>query len=484
MFHGGTIFRDASSKYIHVQNQVSLGAGETVNAKIGFEEWLWEQSRLSVKHYHSDNGVFAAELFKDACKEEHQSQSFSGVGAKHQNAEAERAIQTVMYMARSLRQSGITPLEMITSTKSDHSDLLRSHVWGCPVYVLEPKLQDGKKLPKWNRHARMGQFLGFSRQHSSTVTLVCNLHTGYVSPQYHVVFNDNFQTVFHDGKSSEELDKICDQLFVESRDCYVEEEFDEDGILIYGPPPLDEVWLSEPERCEPKNELEKQREHTRRQQDDLNAIEIKRRMESSKSPLPDLVESDDESDSDSLSSNPVIESGGEMDHNGDSYWRDHPINEKDNPELPTFEQIDSPTKSTEEADTELGRSADGKSHRLRNLVSLGDKQLPPAVRHSFYLRKTSRKPISYRKRIADRRCKADALMLQAEIKVPSIEALMACPLSKFIHFAANDCGYTGSRYDLIANWVHPLFLKAKTEASKEDNPSWKQAMSGPFKEEY
>jgi hypothetical protein len=28
MFHGGTIFRDASSKYIHVQNQLSLGAGE------------------------------------------------------------------------------------------------------------------------------------------------------------------------------------------------------------------------------------------------------------------------------------------------------------------------------------------------------------------------------------------------------------------------------------------------------------------------
>jgi hypothetical protein len=37
---------------------------------------------------------------------------------------------------------------------------------------------------------------------------------------------------------------------------------------------------------------------------------------------------------------------------------------------------------------------------------------------------------------------------------------------------------------LIANWVHPLFLKAKSEASKEDNPNWKQAMNGPFKEEY
>jgi hypothetical protein len=28
--------------------------------------------------------------------------------------------------------------------------------------------------------------------------------------------------------------------------------------------------------------------------------------------------------------------------------------------------------------------------------------------------------------------------------------------------------------------VHPLFLKAKAETSKADNPNWKQAMSGPF----
>ena len=34
MFHGRTIFRDASSKYIHIQNQVLLSAGKTVNAKM------------------------------------------------------------------------------------------------------------------------------------------------------------------------------------------------------------------------------------------------------------------------------------------------------------------------------------------------------------------------------------------------------------------------------------------------------------------
>ena len=326
LFHGGTIFRDAASKYIFVQNQVSLGAGETVNAKMRFEEWLWEAARERVKHYHSDNGIFTAQTFKDACAEEQQTQSFSGVGAKHQNAEAERAIQTGMYMARSFmihaalhwgedgsddislwsfavdhaawlynripqRRSGITPLEMVTRCKSDHRDLMRTHVWGCPVYVLEPQLQDGKKLPKWNRRARMGQFLGFSRVHSSTVALVRNLHTGHVSPQYHVVFDDKFETVFNDGKSSEELDRICSELFIHSRECYAEEEYDEDGLLIYTPPPLDEVWLSESDRRERRKVLEEQRTRVQRQRD-VETKEVKRRLVRSREPVPDLAESD------------------------------------------------------------------------------------------------------------------------------------------------------------------------------------------------
>ncbi|KAL7474325.1 hypothetical protein ACHAW6_000300 [Cyclotella cf. meneghiniana] len=36
------------------------------------------------------------------------------------------------------RGSGITPLEVVSQCKSDHQDLMRTHVWGCPVYVLEP----------------------------------------------------------------------------------------------------------------------------------------------------------------------------------------------------------------------------------------------------------------------------------------------------------------------------------------------------------
>ena len=58
------------------------------------------KSWVKIKHYHRDNGMFAAEEFREDCKEKNQKLSFSGVGAQHQNAKAERAIQTFMWMAR------------------------------------------------------------------------------------------------------------------------------------------------------------------------------------------------------------------------------------------------------------------------------------------------------------------------------------------------------------------------------------------------
>ena len=63
-----------------------LGASETVNAKMRFDDWLWEIAHACVKHYHSDNVIGMAEVFCDSCQEEKQMQSFSGVGAQHQSA--------------------------------------------------------------------------------------------------------------------------------------------------------------------------------------------------------------------------------------------------------------------------------------------------------------------------------------------------------------------------------------------------------------
>jgi len=48
----------------------------------------------------------------------------------------------------------------------------------------------------------------------------------------------------------------------------------------------------------------------------------------------------------------------------------------------------------------------------------------------------------------------------------------------------NNSNYSGSTKDLIANYVHPLFLKAKAQASAEDNPNWNQAMNGDAADQY
>jgi hypothetical protein len=57
-------------------------------------------SYAEVKHYHGDNVIFLAEEYRTECLDKNQTQSFLGVGAQHQNARAERAIQTIISMAQ------------------------------------------------------------------------------------------------------------------------------------------------------------------------------------------------------------------------------------------------------------------------------------------------------------------------------------------------------------------------------------------------
>jgi hypothetical protein len=90
----------------------------------------------------------------------------------------------------------LAPQEIYTSSlfvSYDHLDSL--HTFGCPVYVLHPRLQDGHKVPKWQPRARRGQFLGYIPEHSSSIGLILNTTIGNISPQYHVTHDDYFTTV-------------------------------------------------------------------------------------------------------------------------------------------------------------------------------------------------------------------------------------------------------------------------------------------------
>ena len=227
-YSGGYIAVDHASAYVHVDHQVSLRAGETLKCKHRFENFAGEFG-IDIKKYRSDNGIFASSSWMEDCEKRSQTQEFSGVGAQHQNAVAERSIQTLANWARSMLihaalhwpdhadtslwpfamthaahvwnhmpkgDSNLAPIEIFSGSKlSSYNCLKQLHVWGCPVFVLDPKLQDGKKLPKWKPRARLGQYLGVAPQFASTVGNILNLESGYISPQYHVVHDDFFTTV-------------------------------------------------------------------------------------------------------------------------------------------------------------------------------------------------------------------------------------------------------------------------------------------------
>ena len=72
------------------------------------------------------------------------------------------------------------------------------HTFGCPYYVLDSRLQtDPKGVPKWEPRARVGIYLERSSSHTSNVALFLNPKTGLVSPQFRVVFDDDFTTVLY-----------------------------------------------------------------------------------------------------------------------------------------------------------------------------------------------------------------------------------------------------------------------------------------------
>eukprot|EP00957_Ditylum_brightwellii_P042964 3254043-Ditylum_brightwellii.AAC.1 len=58
------------------------------------------ESGIKVQALHTDNGTFSLNEFMSHLANKKQSIRFSGVGAVQQNAVAEKAIQTITYMAK------------------------------------------------------------------------------------------------------------------------------------------------------------------------------------------------------------------------------------------------------------------------------------------------------------------------------------------------------------------------------------------------
>jgi hypothetical protein len=71
-------------------------------------------------------------------------------------------------------------------------------IFGCPVYVLDKDLQDGKSINKWKTRSWQGIYIGNSNCHASSVPLIYNPVTTHITPQFHVIFDESFKTATGD----------------------------------------------------------------------------------------------------------------------------------------------------------------------------------------------------------------------------------------------------------------------------------------------
>ncbi|GAX15565.1 hypothetical protein FisN_3Hu032 [Fistulifera solaris] len=235
-YTAATVFVDQYSSLSYVHLQKSTSAYETLQAKEAFERYA-KQRGVTIKHYHADNGTFAAQDWVRDCYSKQQGLSFASVNAHHQNGKAENRIRQLQNMARTmlifaakrwpeavtthlwpyaikmandsinatpwLKHPGHQSPEQVFSGTVVNENPTHWHHFGCPAYVLDDALQQGKRRPKggkWMERSRIGLYLGRSPQHSRNVALVLNLQTGRVSPQFHVTLDSLFTTVKNSTK--------------------------------------------------------------------------------------------------------------------------------------------------------------------------------------------------------------------------------------------------------------------------------------------
>ena len=221
-----TVFVDQYSGYTFVYLQRRLTSKETVQAKHAFERTS-EQRGVKILHYHADNGRFADNAFINDCKTQGQGLSYCGVNAHFQNGIAERRIRDLQEQTRTSMVYAMckwkkmiliclwpyamqhandvanatpkkgeesSPLEKFSGVKVAPK-LRHFHTFGCPTYVLDNAIQSRQGATKWKQRSRLGVYLGPSPNHARSVALVLNPRTGHVSPQFHIKFDDFFETV-------------------------------------------------------------------------------------------------------------------------------------------------------------------------------------------------------------------------------------------------------------------------------------------------
>ena len=93
------------------------------------------------------------------------------------------------------KDNGLSPVKLVTKVGQRYKDLTNIHIWGASAYVLDPSLQDGKKIPKRWPCLRRRVFVGLSKRHASSIPLVLNCSTLAISAKFYVVFDNWLMSV-------------------------------------------------------------------------------------------------------------------------------------------------------------------------------------------------------------------------------------------------------------------------------------------------
>ena len=150
----------------------------------------------------------------------------------------------------SLMETCLTPNELWSRSKSSYIAVVQAHLWECPVYVLQLRLQDGEKVPKWQPRSRRGQYMGASLLHANTVGIIRNLRTNKVSPQFHVVYDYLFKTV-HSGDIPPD---VCPEIIIFNQ--FKSDYYDSDFF-----PDLNDEWITPVERTQSHQADQDHRNH-------------------------------------------------------------------------------------------------------------------------------------------------------------------------------------------------------------------------------
>jgi hypothetical protein len=92
------------------------------------------------------------------------------------------------------RDYDASPWEQFTGERSklDQNDM---HPLLCPVYVIDRRMQEGTSPPKWTKRTIQKVYVCHLHHYSKSVPMSWGPKTKLVSPQFHVTFDDNFDTV-------------------------------------------------------------------------------------------------------------------------------------------------------------------------------------------------------------------------------------------------------------------------------------------------